>query len=83
MALIRCSKCCRYGNREDIVVATKCRMPTSKEMKNWTVAAFKCNSLGLSRKHIIHAVDDSLKNLQTDYIDLYQVCAKLSNILQD
>ncbi len=58
-------------------------MPTSKEMKNWTVPAFKCNSMGLSRKHIMHAVEDSLRNLQTDYIDLYQVHAKLCNILQD
>ena len=31
------------------------------------------NDLGLSRKHIIDAVDASLKRLGTDYIDLYQV----------
>ena len=31
------------------------------------------NSHGLSRKHILEAVDGSLKRLQTDYIDLYQV----------
>jgi aryl-alcohol dehydrogenase (NADP+) len=31
------------------------------------------NQRGLSRKHIHHAVDDSLRRLQTDYIDLYQI----------
>ena len=33
----------------------------------------KPNSHGLSRKHILEAVGASLKRLQTDYIDLYQV----------
>ena len=31
------------------------------------------NQRGLSRKHIMHAVDDSLRRLGTDYIDLYQI----------
>src|SRR5260370_6867911 len=31
------------------------------------------NQKGLSRKHIMHAIDDSLKRLQTDYVDLYQI----------
>ena len=30
------------------------------------------NDEGLSRRHIMQAVDDSLRRLQTDYIDLYQ-----------
>lgn len=31
------------------------------------------NRVGLSRKHIFDAVDDSLKRLGVDYIDLYQI----------
>ncbi len=49
-------------NRREIIVATKVRGTM------WQGA----NGEGLSRHHIIHAVEDSLKRLQTDYIDLYQ-----------
>src|SRR3954453_14336563 len=31
------------------------------------------NQRGLSRKHILHSIDDSLRRLQTDYVDLYQI----------
>ena len=31
------------------------------------------NLCGLSRKHIHHAIDDSLRRLQMDYVDLYQI----------
>src|ERR1700731_1884989 len=31
------------------------------------------NQRGLSRKHILRAIDDSLRRLQTDYVDLYQI----------
>jgi 1-deoxyxylulose-5-phosphate synthase len=31
------------------------------------------NQKGLSRKHIMHAIDDSLRRLGTDYVDLYQI----------
>src|SRR5213595_962431 len=31
------------------------------------------NQKGLSRKHIMHAIDDSLRRLATDYVDLYQI----------
>jgi 1-deoxyxylulose-5-phosphate synthase len=31
------------------------------------------NQQGLSRKHIMHSIDDSLRRLQTDYVDLYQI----------
>lgn len=50
-------------DRRTLVVATKCRG------KMWDGP----NGMGLSRKHIMEACDDSLRRLQTDYIDLYQV----------
>ncbi|AZN41977.1 aldo/keto reductase [Paenibacillus albus] len=49
--------------RSDVVLATKVRFATSTN----------ANSVGVSRKHIIDAVEASLKRLDTDYIDLYQV----------
>lgn len=50
------------GNRHRVVVATKVRG------QMWSGP----NGEGLSRAHILRAVDDSLRRLQTDYIDLYQ-----------
>jgi len=49
--------------RDEVVIATKVGLP----MRNGP------NGSGLSRKHIMHAVDASLRRLQTDYIDLYQI----------
>ncbi|XP_062521595.1 1-deoxyxylulose-5-phosphate synthase YajO-like [Corticium candelabrum] len=49
--------------REKIVLATKVRFTTGKGV----------NDIGLSRKHIMFGVEQSLKHLQTHYIDLYQV----------
>lgn len=52
----------KYARREDVVVATKVFYPVYKEGRN---------NQGLSRKHIFQAIDDSLKRLQMDYVDLY------------
>jgi aryl-alcohol dehydrogenase-like predicted oxidoreductase len=51
------------GRREQFIVATKC----SGKMGNapW--------QQGVSRKHVMSAIDASLKRLGTDYVDLYQV----------
>jgi aryl-alcohol dehydrogenase-like predicted oxidoreductase len=48
------------GNRAKVVVATKVGMEMGPAKK------------GLSRSYILQEVEDSLKRLQTDYIDLYQ-----------
>ena len=48
------------GKREKVVIATKVGKPMGE------------GKTGLSRKYITQAVEDSLKRLQTDYIDLYQ-----------
>jgi aryl-alcohol dehydrogenase (NADP+) len=45
------------GNRADVVIATKVAMLESRK--------------GLSAKNIVAACDDSLRRLQTDYIDIY------------
>jgi aryl-alcohol dehydrogenase-like predicted oxidoreductase len=49
--------------RDKIVIATKVFYPVGADP----------NQRGLSRKHIMHAIDDSLRRLGTDYIDLYQI----------
>src|SRR5690606_14228690 len=51
------------GKRHDFIIATKCFNPMGPN--RW--------DRGNSRKHILGAVDASLRRLQTDYIDLYQL----------
>ena len=48
------------GNRAKVVLASKCGNEMAPDKK------------GLSRGYIVRAIEDSLKRLQTDYIDLYQ-----------
>jgi aryl-alcohol dehydrogenase (NADP+) len=50
------------GRRQNFLIATKCFGATGP--RPW--------DRGLSRKHIMDAIDASLKRLQTDYVDLYQ-----------
>ncbi|MGZ3754975.1 MAG: aldo/keto reductase [Mucilaginibacter sp.] len=50
----------KSGKREKVIIATKVGKPMGENMK------------GLSKAYITHAVEASLKRLQTDYIDLYQ-----------
>jgi 1-deoxyxylulose-5-phosphate synthase len=52
-----------FSRRDDYVLATKAYLPMGPGP----------NDRGLSRKHILSAVDDSLRRLGTDYIDLYQI----------
>jgi aryl-alcohol dehydrogenase-like predicted oxidoreductase len=51
------------GRRSEVILATKVRGRTGKGP----------NQVGLSRLHIVEAVEASLKRLGTDYIDLYQI----------
>jgi aryl-alcohol dehydrogenase (NADP+) len=50
-------------SRDRVVIATKVYFPMSDDP----------NQRGLSRKHILHAIDDSLRRLGTEYVDLYQI----------
>jgi 1-deoxyxylulose-5-phosphate synthase len=50
-------------SRDKLVIATKVFFPMGDDP----------NQKGLSRKHIMHAIDDSLRRLGTDYVDLYQI----------
>ena len=53
-----------YGpGRDNLVIATKVFNPMSDDP----------NDRGLSRKHILSAIDKSLERLGTDYVDLYQI----------
>src|SRR5246500_4296487 len=51
------------GVRAEIVLSTKVRLPMSENL----------NRSGATRGNIMREVEDSLRRLQTDYIDLYQV----------
>lgn len=54
-----------FGRRRDVVLATKVRFTMGDGP----------NDVGASRFHIVRSVEDSLRRLQTDVIDLYQIHA--------
>jgi aryl-alcohol dehydrogenase-like predicted oxidoreductase len=51
------------GRRDDVVLATKFSRPMGEDP----------NRRGTSRRWIVTAVEDSLRRLQTDHVDLYQI----------
>jgi len=64
----------KQQDRSKLVIATKVFFPTGEGP----------NDTGLTRKHIFHQVDESLRRLQTDYIDLYQThCWDASTPLEE
>jgi aryl-alcohol dehydrogenase (NADP+) len=52
-----------FAPRDQVVIATKAFFPTQEGP----------NERGLSRKHLLDAIDRSLRRLGTDYVDLYQI----------
>jgi aryl-alcohol dehydrogenase-like predicted oxidoreductase len=54
-----------FAKRDEVVIATKVFFPVGKDRHP--------NDRGLSRKHIMTAIDASLRRLGTDYVDLYQI----------
>jgi len=52
-----------FAQRDQVVIATKVHFPMGSGP----------NDKGLSRKHIMDAIDASLRRLRTDYVDLYQI----------
>jgi aryl-alcohol dehydrogenase (NADP+) len=52
-----------FAKRDEVIVATKVFYPIRQHV----------NAGGLSRKHILQAIDDSLRRLHMEYVDLYQI----------
>ncbi len=51
-----------FASRDDVVIATKVSAPPHGDCPG-----------GLSPQHIAHAIDDSLRRIGVDYVDLYQI----------
>ena len=64
-----------FCKRDEVVIATKVFFPVDLKATFGSVPGGHAppNTTGLGRKRIFHAVDASLKRLNTDYIDLYQI----------
>lgn len=61
------------GRREKVILATKVHFPQSDDP----------NDRGNSRRHIMQAVEDSLRRLQTEWIDLYQIHRPVFDVPQE
>jgi aryl-alcohol dehydrogenase-like predicted oxidoreductase len=62
-----------HDRRQNVFLATKVHFKTGPDI----------NNQGNSRRHILRAVEESLRRLKTDYIDLYQVHRPDMEIPQD
>lgn len=61
------------GRREKTILATKVHFPQTDDV----------NDGGNSRRHILMAVEDSLRRLDTDWIDLYQIHRPVFDMRQE
>ena len=61
------------GRRQKVILATKFHFPQSDNP----------NDRGNSRRHILQAVEDSLRRLNTEWIDLYQIHRPVMDVPQD
>ena len=66
-------KALKGDRRQKVILATKVHFPQSDDP----------NDRGNSRRHILQAVEDSLRRLQTEWIDLYQVHRPVFDVPQD
>jgi aryl-alcohol dehydrogenase-like predicted oxidoreductase len=66
-------KAIKGARREKTILATKVHFPISDDP----------NDQGNSRRHILQAIEDSLRRLQTDWIDLYQIHRPVFDVPQD
>ena len=67
-----------FAHRDDYVLATKVYFPATVDRTEAKDPADRggaggANDRGLSRKHVLSAIDASLRRLGTDYVDLYQI----------
>ncbi len=61
------------SRRDDVILATKCHFPVDAGPPSAATGPPPPNRSGSSRRHIIKACEDSLRRLNTDWIDLYQI----------
>ena len=59
------------GRRDSVVLATKARMPMGHDVGG--ASQPDPNRQGTSRRWLVRALDDSLRRLQTDHVDLFQL----------
>ena len=65
------------GRRDNVILATKCHFP----IEGGPFAVDRApNTWGNSRRHILKSCEDSLRRLNTDYIDLYQLHRPDTNV---
>eukprot|EP01084_Bolivina_argentea_P082768 149862_1 len=60
----------KLWRRSDLVITTKLYFSGDVTEENSPTRSYKPNDIGLSRKHLIEGINESLKRLQLDYVDI-------------